>query len=420
MLEKDLYVPVIWASDIAVRQDGDRLLVTGKLPLFDSHLERTRDPFLRYIRSVKSRFAQKQTGRNSPHIQFANAHDEASLTAFVRQFGPVVPSEASISPFPDPEQTAEDYQAGVDRRRTIAAVQSLRLLRNEQRIYAAALRLMIELKSGRNKPDATAILQHVIEIEEGVQNWPDQYEVERDWRKAHYLPPATWQFAAESPNEFESWKHDVEARIEYEKSSPPNRESYPNYESYLKAYARHVMIPAFRTSARDAGQYVLCKLINAFRTEVQHYQGNPAEVLDLFSLRFGIRPALYVILKKEYLGRGGAMVCGNDRCGDFFESERAGQRYCSPECSQQHRQRDYWNRTGRSTRKRRRAKLRSKRKIKPPATGSRTAQVAIIDDGGGSPQQVKLNGTGTPVSLAHIDRGQELQVKGRLPRQFLR
>src|SRR5205807_2312726 len=80
----------------------------------------------------------------------------------------------------------------------------------------------------------------------------------------------------------------------------------------------------------DVGQAVLCKLINAFPTEVLTYHDDhPVDTLPLFSLRFGIRPALYVILKTEYLGRGGAMICANDRCGQFFVSERAGQRYCS-------------------------------------------------------------------------------------------
>jgi hypothetical protein len=34
--------------------------------------------------------------------------------------------------------------------------------------------------------------------------------------------------------------------------------------------------------------------------------------------------------------------------------------------------------------------------FKPSATGTRTAQVAITDNGGGSPQKVSLTGTGTP------------------------
>src|SRR4030088_2788979 len=69
-----------------------------------------------------------------------------------------------------------------------------------------------------------------------------------------------------------------------------------------------------------AAHSVLCGLINTFRTEVDQVGDTPVEALPFGSLRFGVRPILYLILRHEYLWRGGAVVCSNDRCGRFFVS----------------------------------------------------------------------------------------------------
>jgi hypothetical protein len=131
---------------------GEHLLVAGKLPLSTSGIEKSGDPYLGYVTSVKSQFAQKQTGKNSPHIRFANALDDEKLTAFVREFGPVVPSEVSIQEPPDPEQMTVEEHARRVSYSTVTAVQTLATLRTEQRTYAAAPQLMIELKRGGIDP----------------------------------------------------------------------------------------------------------------------------------------------------------------------------------------------------------------------------------------------------------------------------
>jgi hypothetical protein len=360
-LEQFAYLPVTWASSISVEPHAEGLVVTGRLPLLDSDIEKGGDPYFRYLTSVKSQFGQKQTGKDSPHIRFANALDVDSLTAFVREFGPVVPSEVSIHEPPDHEQMLLEEQARTDWHSTVTAVQPLPTLRKEQRTYAAALRLMIELKRGKNKSSASAILQHVTAIADGVCYWPEQCESERVWRQEQLFEPPTWHFDAGDRDRFSGWKYDAEWWVRFEQTPAPQRDDYPDSDGYLRAYVHHVFHP--RPRAHDVGHAVLCKLVNTFRTEVFNYQDDhPVEALPLLSLRFGIRPALYVILKKEYLGRGGAMICGNDRCAEFFVSERAGQRYCCTDCSQQYRQRDYWVRIGAKKRKRRRAKLRSKTK----------------------------------------------------------
>jgi len=89
----------------------------------------------------------------------------------------VAPSEVSIHEPSDLEQVSLEELEFADLHSTITAVQPLPTLRTEQRTYAAALRLMIELKRGRDKSTARAILQHVTTIAEGVSYWPDQCDL---------------------------------------------------------------------------------------------------------------------------------------------------------------------------------------------------------------------------------------------------
>jgi hypothetical protein len=281
-----------------------------------------------YFSSVRWEFGEKRTGGKSPHIRFANANSDEELIEFVSEFGPVVPSAASVHDPPYPEVT------------TITAVQSLPVLRREQSTYASAVRLMIELKRGSAQSDANAILQHVSKIVEGVMFWPEQYEAECIWRQGQYLPSASWHFDTDSRLPFFRWKREMEFRLEFEKIAIPERDSYSDFDSYLSALSLHMVVRSTQPTVHYVGHNVLCKLINAFRTEVQHLGDYSVEALPFFSLRLGIRPALYVILKHEYLGR-------------FFVRERAGAHFCSPDCSQQYRQRIYWAQIGAKKRKRR-------------------------------------------------------------------
>jgi hypothetical protein len=282
------------------------------------------------------------------------------LTAFVREFGPVVPSRVSVHEPSDAEE--RPWYEDQDWRSTIYATQTLPTLRSEQRTYAAALRLMTEVKRGRDKSDGKVMQRYISEIEEGVRSWPEQYKTELAWRNRQYFGAPAWYFNEETYRHLQRCRFNIEWRVKYESIPPPDRHAFSDSDTYEKAAGVHRLSSIINPEAHYVGHSTLCELINAFRTEVQHYSDHPTEALSLFSLRFGIRPSLYFILRHEYLGRGGTFICGNDRCGEFFVSERAGQRYCSADCSSQYRQREYWTRSGARKRKRRRAKARSEAK----------------------------------------------------------
>jgi hypothetical protein len=357
------YLPTTWASDIiADPWSQEELLVTGKLPILDSDLQPSRDAFLRYLSSVKLEFGQKGTGLRSPHLSFANALTDEALIDFVSEFGPVAAKEVvEVEQKQQEGMSLEDLDK-VDRRTSIGAVQDLATLRSERRTYASALELLAELKSGENAASVTAIQQHISVIAEGVWYWPEQWEAERQWRASHSSGPVAWHF---DPNRRDYiWR--LKAHVFRLEPPRPNSLTQQDLDEAIETLARHFAWSVVTIRPYSAGHQVLCKLINAFDTEVQYFGDRAVEGLPFGSLRFGMRPALYVILKHLYLGRAGAQVCSNDRCRRFFESEREGQVYCSAECSQRYRQRQYWAKSGSERRKQRRAKKSSLKGKKGP------------------------------------------------------
>jgi hypothetical protein len=258
------------------------------------------------------------------------------LTDFVNEFGPVAANEVLEVESTRPEGMSLLDQ--FDYRTSRGAIQDLAALRREQRTFASTLELLAELRRGENSASIAAIQQPIAGIADGVSYWPEQWDAERQWRTSHNSAPIAWHFDA----------------------------SRRDYILLLKSDASHPKPPrptfasVTRTPPYSAGHLVLCALFNAFDTKLEHFGDGAVEALPFDSLRFGIRPALYQILKHVYLGHVGIQVCRNDRCRQFFESTRGGQVYCSTECSERYRQRQYWAKSGSDQRKRRRARRERK------------------------------------------------------------
>jgi hypothetical protein len=100
------------------------------------------------------------------------------------------------------------------------------------------------------------------------------------------------------------------------------------------------------------GHLVTCQLLNAFTPVVYPWGNSPVEA-PAWDIRGGIRPLLYYMLRKEYLGAGGIGICRNSDCRAIFELERSGQAFCGEVCSRLQRQREYWSVRGQELRKRR-------------------------------------------------------------------
>lgn len=287
-------------------------------------------------------------------------NDEA-LTKVISEFGPVVAKEVVEGEQPQTEgMSAEDWD-NVDWRIPIGAIQDLATLRRVRRTYASALGLLAELRRGESTASITVIQQHISEIADGIWFWPQQWETERQCRASHNSTPVAWHYNANRRD------YILLLKSHAFHTEPPRVGSLAeqDLDDPIGTLARRAAWSAIVTKPYRAGHLVLCELINVFDTEVRYFGDRAVEALPFGSLRFGIRPSLNLILRHLYLGRAGAQVCGNDRCRCFFESKREGQIYCSDQCSQRYRQRQYWAKEGAGRRQSRCAKRRrSQRKGK--------------------------------------------------------
>ena len=180
----------MWGKDIRVDRRGDALQVTGTPLTSDRDLEKARDPFHAYMRAVSRFGPHKRQGKNSSHIQFANADTDRKLIQFVERFGPLV-----VSSLTKKEQVIESFSSfDFDRTQTLLiAQQDWVELTNERRTYRAALTLIAELERGKQF-NTSAMRDSIVEISEGVTYWPNQWIRERKLSNEGISPRPHWRF----------------------------------------------------------------------------------------------------------------------------------------------------------------------------------------------------------------------------------
>jgi hypothetical protein len=272
------------------------------------------DLFEKYRKAPKD-WSKGRTGKGSPHMQFANADTDEKLIAFVRKFGPVVAS--SVSEVSRPQRDVPPFRE---------AHQDWNELRNERLLYQSVLTLISELAQERR---GDVLRRCITTIADKVSDWPRQWQRELDLMnpdKPH------WQFDEEALKRI----HDLK--------------SWPERPSIGERIGGGTK--AMTTKASQAGHSVICELLNAFRPLVYRWRDRPIEGPH-WDVRYGIRPVLYFILSREYVTGDGVAVCANSQCRELFEIERAGERFCTAECSRRQRQREYWEKRGSRMREKR-------------------------------------------------------------------
>lgn len=332
------YPHFVWAKDISVTVCGDELEVTGTRVMLEEEARGAPDLLREYRQAVRRYGPQKRQGKNSPHIQFANAETDQELIKFVQRFGPIVVSSLRTEERPTPQVIDVPgilhHEYSVDRT-ILVARQVLAELRTEHRAYRAALSLVSELQ--RNKyANSRKIGEGVSEIVTNIPNWPAQWERERKLLASGvgFGSQPAWLFGPDNLRHVELYGYYASR----EKTSDSPRDS-------LKEAL--VMRPI------AAGHYAICELVNAFSSLVLLWGKTPVEAPP-WDLTCGIRPLLYYILRREYLLTGRSIgICRNTDCRKLFEIERFGQAFCSEECSRLQRQREYWKKRGKTLRKRR-------------------------------------------------------------------
>ncbi|MFZ0517923.1 MAG: hypothetical protein WBF45_17340 [Acidobacteriaceae bacterium] len=203
--------------------------------------------------------------------------------------------------------------------------------------HASALRLAKIFAAGiqnhLDQPiyDYSSAQKLIRAIATNIQDWPSQWEREKSLRGGE----PRWKLSSESLK-----------RIEVLSNSPRDR---------------------FLADFVD-GRIVICELLNSFPSTVFP---NPVEMHS--SIRFGIRPLLYSILRRQFINPRGFGFCANTECRNFFNIERAGQQFCSSACSLHHRQRIYWQEHGKKLRTKRTANARKMRKRAAKPAGEEIA-----------------------------------------------
>jgi hypothetical protein len=288
------------------------LHITGILPRYEGETRPT-DLIQQYEIGAKYRAVGKQrTTGDSPETLFANAETDDKLVAFVRQFGPVVAKHAYTN-FERPEKGQSEPRLPI----RLFAVQDIRELRNEHVIFRSAMDLTVCLIES---PFDFVSARHLIrEIATRIVDWQKQWERER---------------ALSRKEPFWNLRSDSLERIQQLTVQGPDCLSLPTLD----------------------GRIVLCELVNSFRSIAFP---NPPEMQA--SIKYGIRPLLYAILRRQFVSPRDVAFCANTQCRNFFNVERAGQQYCCTECSIHQRQRTYWSERGKKLRKKR---LRDQRKAK--------------------------------------------------------
>lgn len=307
--------PLRAGAKLDVKRVGKDLHITGLFPRYEVR-DHPSDLIRQHEIARQNRRSQR-TGKDSPHILFANANSDEKLIEFVGRFGPVVARSADVMP----ESTlhlinlpGKPLPPGPDRP-LLTAKQDMQELRNERLIYSSAFALIMEL--ARSEFNYLSAQRLIGEIASHIRDWPRQWKRERLQSRREPF----WRLTADSLQ-----------RIQQLSSSRPD---------------------TFLPPILDA-RIVMCELLNVFRATAFP---NPLEMHS--SIKHGIRPLLYSILRREFLHPHDVGVCANTQCREFFEVERADQQFCTPECSLRQRQREYWRKTGKKRRKKR-LKLKTK------------------------------------------------------------
>lgn len=306
------YPPLIWAEDITVRaldENGEVLTVQGT-PLCMEVKDSSRD-LLRGVQAAMTDGRQKRRGKVAPHIAFANASTDELLREFVARFGPVIASEV---------HTNDDLTV-------MTAHQRMDELRRERAIYAAVLELIHLQQAG--EPDEPQIRIAVHTIATQISSWVHQSQRETRQRQTNGEQNSTWKFTDE------------------------DAEYVQRHSRIVATQKPHFLTGTPIHSARE----VISTLLNAFPVKLVFWGDMPLDVINI-NMEYGIRPALYFLLRYAVFQTGLIKSCGNRDCREFFEVERAGQNFCSEVCSRKQRQREYWAKAGREARKARAVRLR--------------------------------------------------------------
>lgn len=316
----------IWANKIEVEIDGDTLLITGWGRLFGPLDGRTLssrdigrlDIFKRFRTYALRQLGAERFGDSSGVYQFADATNDEKLISFVREFGPIWGKVFS---------TLDNDEATI----RITVKQSLKKLRREQEIFAAAIKLLQQLNLKANADPVKMVLAM-------TRILPTQMRPPGGFPRIE----SCRNFIVPIPAE-EVMSYPVAVRFSAIATEIWCSDGVPTSDK--------------KAAVESLARQVLCDLLNHHAPVLAPF-GN--EVIEMPVIpNEGIRDALYFRVRLDYLSGRQIAACLN--CGGYFPVLRRGARACGEGCRTALRNQKYWE-THKKLVNRNRRKKRTRRK----------------------------------------------------------
>jgi hypothetical protein len=272
---------------------------------------------------------------NAPHLKFVRADSDEKLLEFTQTYGPFAPVAASVR--------LGLVEPGCDQE--VAAFEELVRLRRERNTYVAATELLAQI---RNKvPALTRIGELVDEIWSGIFEWYFESQDEESRRDELALDVAgpSWVWNNGSLAQM------THAVSNFSQKMRRKRLRNPELDGHNYLIAEPTLGDRDLEQIIESSHAVLCAILNGFPSHVRRWRGHSIE-LPPADLAFGIRPALYYLLRCDYLSDRHIARCPQAHCEEpWFLQSRLGRIFCSEKCERKHRQRKYYLTRGKETKR---------------------------------------------------------------------
>lgn len=294
--------PVTKEGEFLVDNLGSTLRITGNFPFFTAP-NAQQDLIWQYEHAPRKAVKEKQhQDELSPEIQFVNAHNDEKLIRFVQRYGPVIAERVQAREAGWEGMSLSEMENPPLR---IFAFQDMEELRREQAIYRAAFQLILMLAGPEyDFDDAQKLIKR---IADGVPAWVEQWNRQKE---QHWEP---------------NWL--------------PRPKSIERIQALASGQKDSILSPDLE------GCMVICELLNTFP---------PFAFPNIFEvsnhIRYGVRPLLYALLRRQFFAQRSTGNCANENCRNVYYVTRVGKKFCTAECSQHQRQRDYWQDQGKKRR----------------------------------------------------------------------
>jgi hypothetical protein len=321
-----------WALKIDVRQNDTDLLISGEKWWFHPL---NRDPYGDWVIDILRGFDEDRglppaLPSEAPHFLFASANTLPKQVEFVKRFGPVLAK----------------FQYG--NHDTVNAHQNLNILSFEQQLFSQIFHLT-RLINELNRFCWEAFREEKVYGKRFVITEPDNYDLAsiakdieqraKDFDSFLTRRKVLTSDARETIKKVRSLVSDIDELMNpcpedhLEEFDDPC--SWRSISSPIRS--RDQMSKVSSLDVIDYANELLCDVFNFFPVNLRYAAGMAHDMPEMEPS--GIRPALYYMLRLDYLYQRQIKLCARPNCGGYFVPDRKDRIYCSGSCSNSAKQR---------------------------------------------------------------------------------